>query len=259
MLFINTRPHDRAAALSLALSKQQIDVFELPLLELQAFPYTPALASLYQQLPSSQVIVVVSPTAVEIGMQYLAKSGLSVVDLAQVEWVAVGLKTAQALAKYGIQAHIPELETSEGMLQLPSLQHLARGSRIAFWRGEGGRQFMMQQLQEAGMQIVNMLLYQRDCPVHSKTLIQTLLAQLRKQPEYTVLISSEASWHNWLALLKAHPAVIARAQYVVLGTRLASLLGQYRAVHRNEFKIIEVSQLQPDSIMAKLNKDEGKA
>ena len=74
MLFINTRPQDRAENLSHALRMAQIEVLDLPLLELVAQPWSDSLSELYQRLPSTQVIVVVSPTAVEIGMDYLTKA-----------------------------------------------------------------------------------------------------------------------------------------------------------------------------------------
>ena len=257
MLFINTRPSDRAAALSAALSKHQIDVVELPLLQLQALEYSPQLAALYQQLLSSHVIVVVSPTAVEIGMQYLQQSGLSVADLQHIQWVAVGVKTAQVLATYGIQASIPQVETSEGMLQLPSLQKLAVGSQIAFWRGTGGRQFMMQQLQDAGMHILNFVLYQRYCPEYSQTLLANLATQIQQHASYTVLISSEASWRNWLALLQRMPSVLQQARYMVLGSRLAHLIEQDQ--QHADLQLIEVVDLTPQTIMAHLKIDEGKA
>jgi uroporphyrinogen-III synthase len=259
MLFINTRPSDRAVALSTALSKQQVNVFELPLLELQALEYNSDLYFLYQQLAKSHVIVVVSPTAVEIGMQYLMQSGIAITDLCHVQWIAVGLKTAQALAGYGIQASIPEVETSEGMLQLPNLQNLAVGSCIAFWRGEGGRQFMMQQLHAAGMQILNFVLYQRRCPVSASTSLDSLVTQIQQHKNYTVLISSEASWCNWLELLQQYPKIVNQARYMVLGSRLTQLLTQYQHQQQAYFQIIEVFELTPNTIMAHLNRDEGKA
>ena len=48
MLFINTRPSDRAANLTQALQTAQIPVIELPLLELVQQPYTDELASLFR-------------------------------------------------------------------------------------------------------------------------------------------------------------------------------------------------------------------
>ena len=54
-----------------SLQTAQIPVIELPLLELVQQPYTDELASLFRQLSQAILIVVVSPTAAQIGMQYL--------------------------------------------------------------------------------------------------------------------------------------------------------------------------------------------
>ena len=58
----------------------------------------------------------VSPTAVDVGMQYLAQSGLKIDELKHIQWIAVGQATANRLHDYGIEAHVPEVETSEGCL-----------------------------------------------------------------------------------------------------------------------------------------------
>ncbi len=67
---------------------------------------------LFQRLPEVQCIVVVSPTAVSIGMQYLQQSGVLLAQLQHIQWIAVGKTTADCLAEYGIDALIPEVETS---------------------------------------------------------------------------------------------------------------------------------------------------
>ena len=56
MLLLNTRPIERAQALTQILEHDQIDVIELPLLELKAMPYSAELATLYQQLLHAQEI-----------------------------------------------------------------------------------------------------------------------------------------------------------------------------------------------------------
>lgn len=252
MLFVNTRPQDRAQALTLALSEQNIEVVELPLLELKAIEFSAKLAALYQQLLSSEVIVVVSPTAVEIGMQYLQKSGLHLSQLAHIQWIAVGLKTAQVLAQYGICASIPDVETSEGMLQLPMLQQLTKGSQVAFWRGEGGRQFMMQQLQKQGMQILNMLLYHRQCPKISEQQIPLLAQKIQHAADVVVLISSEASWANWQMLWQHQLHSIKHAHYMVLGQRVAQLLQQDCEQLNLAPQITVLDTLQPATIVQTL-------
>ena len=95
MQFINTRPVERAQTLTQCLRQAGIDVVELPLLELVARPFSMQLQGLYSQLFDTQVIVVVSPTAVQFGMKYLQESGIKLSQLQHIKWVAVGQTTAQ--------------------------------------------------------------------------------------------------------------------------------------------------------------------
>ncbi len=99
----------------------------MPLLQLSAQPWSEQLANLYSQLPHTHIIVVVSPTAVDIGIQYLTQSQISLQDLQHIRWVAVGEKTAEVLRGYGVHSEVPQVETSEGMLSLPCLQNLKVG------------------------------------------------------------------------------------------------------------------------------------
>ena len=106
MLFINTRPQDRASTLTEALVDAGYQVATLPLLELKAEPFSFELQQLYQQLEQTQVIVVVSPTAVEVGMRYLQQANIDLVQLTHIQWIAVGQATAQALAKFKIESDL---------------------------------------------------------------------------------------------------------------------------------------------------------
>lgn len=94
MLFINTRPVDRAASLTQALEQQAVEVYSLPLLELLPRSWSHDLERLYQQLVYTQVIVVVSPSAVQFGMAHLLQSGLTMSDLQHIQWIAVGQKNS---------------------------------------------------------------------------------------------------------------------------------------------------------------------
>ncbi|EXC74793.1 uroporphyrinogen-III synthase HemD family protein [Acinetobacter baumannii 1042969-1265] len=103
MLFINTRPDSRAAELTHALQNKGFQVESLPLLELVAQPFSESLSQLYQQLTGAQAIVVVSPTAVDVGMQYLTQSGLKIDELKHIQWIAVGQATANRLHTMGLK------------------------------------------------------------------------------------------------------------------------------------------------------------
>lgn len=250
MLFVNTRPTIRAQALSQCLSQAGITVFELPLLALQAQPYTENLQQQFQQLEHVQAVVVVSPTAVEIGMQYLRRSQLEMSALAQIQWIAVGQKTADALAQYGITASVPEVETSEGMLDLPIFSQRQDLKKIAFWRGIGGRQFMMQQCQQQGIEVLNILLYQRQCPDEAKPQFNTLIHQYALDPKpYIVCISSEASWHYWCQLCEKHLEFLQQGHYLVLGERLYHILQKFTLKKGICFNITQLDSLDESTVL----------
>lgn len=247
MLFINTRPSDRAKSLTQQLQLLGHDVLDLPLLELMPMALTQSLAGQFLTLNQADVIVVVSPTAAEIGLLYLQTLKIPLHTLGSLNWIAVGEKTAQVLAEVGIQAHIPMVENSEGMLQLPILQ-VESMRTVAFWRGEGGRQFMMEQLIARGIHIVNMLLYQRALPICASDQAQVLSEYLQHYHLNTVFIcvSSEASWRNWKNICAQHDLELARFIYLPLGQRLAEVV--YDDLANKPATIYPISDLKPATI-----------
>jgi uroporphyrinogen-III synthase len=249
MLLINTRPADRAHALNAALIQQGIDVISLPLLRLSPCALTESLIEQFFHLVDAQVIVVVSPMAVQVGMQYLQQLKLDLKNYRHISWIAVGQATADALAQYDIHSYVPKVETSEGMLQLPILQQLSKPVKIAFWRGEGGRQFMMQQLQEVGHHIENVLLYTRHCPEDAAEILKRHLLQLQQSSHTIVLMSSEASWHHWQQLKQAH-AAFPIDEYWVLGERVANVLS--KSVKNIKIKVL--SSLKVHDVLAELQR-----
>ncbi|OTG81122.1 uroporphyrinogen-III synthase [Acinetobacter sp. ANC 4648] len=253
MQFINTRPADRAQALTECLVRSGIQVVDLPLLELKAFPYTEKLQQLYAQLLETQIIVVVSPTAVNIGMQYLQQSGVLQSQLDHIQWIAVGQTTAQSLEIYGIQSLIPAVESSEGMLSLPIFQDLPHLKKIAFWRGEGGRQFMMQHCLDHHIEVLNFLLYERYCPESTEAKFSQLVATFSKNPQiYWMCVSSEASWKNWLSLCREHPCLLQSCHYLVLGERLYQVLQHDKNNAQYHFKLSKILNLQPNTVLEKI-------
>ncbi|ESK38384.1 hypothetical protein P256_01923 [Acinetobacter nectaris CIP 110549] len=226
MLFINTRPRDRADALTREICKQGIDVLDVPLLHLESVALSEQLTQQFHALPQANIIIVVSPTAAKIGLSYLAQVFQETPQLESIHWIAVGAKTAEVLKAAGINAHIPKVETSEGMLELPILKQASIQS-IAFWRGEGGRQFMMSHLAQKNINIINMILYKRSLPRETVTSFQHV-AEILKQyhQKIYVCISSEASWLNWLNLLKHDLDVVSKCHYIVLGARLHSIVAK---------------------------------
>ena len=257
MLFLNTRPPDRAALLSNALKAAKIKVLELPLLELVEEPYSLMLEGLYQQLPQAHVIVVVSPTAAHVGMRYLVQAGMTLQALTQIQWIAVGKATQRTLAEYGISSIVPDVETSEGMLELPILTTLKPESTLAFWRGEGGRVFMMDHFRQLGIQVLNFVLYKRRCPNNTLSLFQQYVGQLNQAQCFAVLVSSEASWLNWLSLVNAYPKIVEKAYYLTLGPRLTRLVSTYQREQGLTLGWVEIENLQKETILHHLDRIQG--
>ena len=220
MKFINTRPADRAEPLRLALQNLGHHVLDLPLLELKPLVLDAHLTAQYTAFLQADMVVVVSPIAAEIGLSYYCALNLDINQLQHKTWIAVGKSTAHVLKQYGIDSVVPEVETSEGMLSLPEIGALAQ-STVAFWRGIGGRTFMMSELEANGFTVLNMLLYTRQMPEMS-----LLKDVLLLQKDDMVLISSEASWHNWLKLLSSFNYQSLDYRYVVLGDRVSEIVKQ---------------------------------
>ncbi|MEC8886670.1 MAG: uroporphyrinogen-III synthase [Pseudomonadota bacterium] len=236
---INTRPVERATALSESLQALGYSVYELPLLSLEAIALDAELHAQFAQFKDAEIVVVVSPIAVELGMHYASQCNISLAELQKKKWIAVGQSTQKTLSKYKIDSQCPTVETSEGMLQLPILKELiaeqspsnaqqyAQSLIIAFWRGIGGRTLMMDELIAQGCTVLNILLYRRAMPNYT---IEGL-KQLAQQLPATILISSEQSWKNWQQLttqLVEHAIVskdiFSENQYVVLGDRVSQVL-----------------------------------
>lgn len=250
MLFINTRPADRAQALSQCLEQAKIGVIDLPVLELRAKAFDAHLLQLYPALLSTQVVVVVSPTAVIVGMDYLQQAGMCLSQLKHVQWVAVGKTTATALAQFGIESIVPEVESSEGMLSLPLFNSFKQLTSVAFWRGEGGRQFMMQQCAEKNIEVLNFILYQRACPQDTIDSFDQIATEILSAPApYWVCMSSEASWKNWLELCKANAKLLNECHYLVLGERLDRLLNVDKKNLKAKFDVSQLSDLNPQTVL----------
>lgn len=250
MWIINTRPSERAASLSHELRQLGFQVTELPLLVLQPLELDEALKQQFMAFLNADMVVVVSPIAVQLGMQYSQELGFSFEQLRQKQWIAVGQSTQNALLDYGLQSLCPAIETSEGMLQLPLLDE-CKGQVVAFWRGIGGRTLMMDQLQRRDCQIINMLLYRRQLPVYS---IQDLTQVFTVLPAI-ILISSEESWKNWLFLCQRNQTIFERLHnniYVVLGDRVTQVMQNYFAHHDLEVSIVTVHHLNASMIHQQL-------
>ena len=261
MQLINTRPENRAGSLTSYLMSKGIGVIDLPLLQLEVLALDNILTEQFRDFKQADYVVVVSPTAAEIGLKYYSELGYKIEELHHKIWIAVGKGTQRYLKQHGIESLVPEVETSEGMLTLPVFQDIsfqsAKNSQpetflslspktIAFWRGIGGRTFMMEQLKNQQHKIINMLLYRRILPVHEENLYQQV-------PEAKwVLMTSEESWRNWCRLADKYHWNLAQYHYIVLGDRVTRVIEDYFSYKNQKGYMDTVYDLHPNTILLQM-------
>ena len=61
---------------------------------------------------------------------------------------------------------------------------------------------MMDHLRASNIKVLNFILYRRQCPETAAKTLAENLGLLEAQQHFAVLITSEASWLNWLTLLQ---------------------------------------------------------
>ncbi|MDO8329684.1 MAG: uroporphyrinogen-III synthase [Fluviicoccus sp.] len=236
---INTRPADRAPALSAALEAAGAAVDFLPLLEIAPMEMGPEQRRQLMDLDRYQVVFVVSPTAAMLGLELL-------LDYwpqwpAGVAWVAVGAASAHELVKAGLDPQVPAIETSEGVLALPALNALRPGDRVLVLRGEGGRNLVRDWLQAKSVRVDYLDLYQRRFPLSSVGLWQALESQ--SVPDAVILTSGESLRH-WLALAAG---AATRIPAVVISPRLAA-----QARQDGIPEVVVADGTRPEAIVAAL-------
>lgn len=216
LTIINTRPIERGQALTEALVAAGATVEAIPLVENIPISLLPEQRQYLLNLDLYDVVFVVSPTAAELGLSLLSDYWPQ--WPIAVQWLAVGEATANVLRSYQLQPIVPQQETSEGLLQLPIIQQLQQGQKMLVLRGQGGRNLVKENLQQQGVKVDYIDLYQRQMPVNSQQLWQ----QQKNLPNLAVITSGEIL-QNWQQLLGE---IFKQIPVVVISVRLAKLAQQ---------------------------------
>jgi uroporphyrinogen-III synthase len=259
--FLNTRPVDRAQPLTDALRQVGWVVSELPLLELVPLKPTEHDLKALSQLAVQpvRVIVVVSPTAAQLGLEALAALNIAP-DQLTIRWLAVGHGTAKVLSAAGICAEVPALESSEGMIASAALSDLVPNEWVMVWRGIGGRELVQACLLARGVQLQVINLYERQLPILSQKLwtndwlgtdrMKSPVQELNNNdsfPQHVVLLSSGESWRYW-RMLTGEAALT--PWLLVMGQRLMDELADLTS------RMSQITSLQPEHILHVLSEIE---
>ncbi|MCO4799138.1 MAG: uroporphyrinogen-III synthase [Colwelliaceae bacterium] len=180
-----TRPEKQGLELKQALDKVGIPSICQPL-----FTYQPNTDenNIQQQVEAfiPSIIIFISVAAVEFSHKALP---LEQWINSEQQVIAVGETTQHALSKLGIQAICPTTHDSEGILALTQLKKSQlENTNILIVRGDGGREFLAEQLTSRGAKVKYLESYSRQwLPLSPE---QTVLWQNKKVN--TIVITSNA-------------------------------------------------------------------
>lgn len=236
---INTRPVERAAALTDHLQAAGLTVVELPMLTLQSRPTPEQDMTLMRQWLAGdyKALVIVSPTAAASGLavwQALEderqaqnhdndnnneRKDIAINALQAPSYlIAVGEATASVLNNAKIEASNyqvlqPHIANNEGMLAMPEIERLQAGDKLLVWRGLGGRRLLVDTLLARGVHIDSIAWYERIMPVEAmaqyEQWLQGVLARngmqdtSASQPKPIVVVSSGTAFEHWESIVRA--------------------------------------------------------
>lgn len=191
-----TRPAHQAESLKKRLEAAGAEVILFPLIEIippNDLDWTKEQLSHLQQY---DLIVFISANAVKQAFNYIDLKELELVKVA-----TTGKKTASILKEFGVHVDFypKEIFNSEALLAMPDFKSFCEGKNIAIIRGEGGRDFLKEQLQITAETVNYINTYQRIYPQKS---LDLLVQKNKNRKGDTILLTSGTSVENFFDLIK---------------------------------------------------------
>lgn len=172
-------------------------------------------------------VIFISPNAARIGGGLIDQLWPQLpIDI---DWLAIGQGTAQALTKAGIDARVNMGIDSEAMLDDSQLQELNQ-QRILIVKGIGGRPLLQQQLEQRGAKVELAEVYKRTACKYDS---HRLKSELNQKPDAILITSGEA-----LEILQTTPLPFAKNDMLLVVpsariARMAKSLGFSQVVTSN--------------------------
>ncbi len=196
--FLITRPRAQAASFVQLLQQQGAETICIPTIEITP-PEDPApFDDALQRLTEFDSLVLTSANAVEAFFCRLNENQLDLRSLAGVQIVAVGPKTAQAIAAHGLRPDLlPDDFRAEGVVAALLAQGVA-GKQILYPRAALARNLIVDELTRAGAEVVAPIAYRTVVPQGKADMIRHLLAAGELD---AICFSSSSTFDNLLAML----------------------------------------------------------
>jgi uroporphyrinogen-III synthase len=210
---LNTRPPNQAQALNQIITNSGGIVIACNTLEIKA------VSSTFPDINAIDKAIFVSVNAVKYCFTQLKQLNLHWPE--HIHVIAIGLGTASMLKEYSIAVHeLPDVPDSEHLLTLKSLETV-KNQRVLLVKGQGGRTLIEEGLRQRGADVINLVVYERVCPVISRDLIYSIW---HNDLVDVILITSEYSLENLFKLFgcQANEWLISKT-YWLISERLAKI------------------------------------
>ncbi|HRF44020.1 MAG TPA: uroporphyrinogen-III synthase [Candidatus Competibacteraceae bacterium] len=218
-----TRPEHQADALCQLIKQHGGTAIRWPALVItEPRDWTPALA-IFDQLADYNLAIFTSTNAVDRALPLIQERGGFP---PQLDIAAIGQATAQALERQGVTRCLRPAHgfTSEALLELPRLQHVA-GQNIVIIRGEGGREWLADTLIARDAWVARAEVYRRQPPAVDA---KPLLDRWAQGEIGAVLITSTESLRNLFDMLKtAGQNNLRDTPLVVVSARIRQIAVEY--------------------------------
>lgn len=184
-------------------------------------------------LEKADIGIFVSSNAVNAAHEAGIKSSAS--------WLAVGDTTASFACSLGFNTSSGGAVNSETLLQHEALADVS-GKKIVIVRGQGGREYLAEQLIARGAIVNYCELYARSCPMHNR---QAMLQALQAWQPHIISVGSTQTLENVLLLGEEYFSVNAQAQpyFLVPGARIADFAQGIGVKHCIQSRSMRVSDV----------------
>lgn len=212
-----TRPEADSRALAEALAGYGHYCSLLPMLKIEPLSTLPVVPTGW--LEGFSAVIVVSKPAAQLCLRVLSPSPQALGP----RWFAVGSATAAILQAYGLSVSYPtQGDDSEALWQLPALTTVLAvpGARVLIVRGEGGREWLAEQLVARGAEVQYLELYRRAVPDYSP---HHIAERLQAERLNAVVVSSGQGLEHLHRLAGNAWPTIAALPLFVPSARVASL------------------------------------
>lgn len=216
---LNTRPKEQGQILHAAIQQAGGIAIDFPTLEIQEGE--PQWLVNLPDLTTVKHAIFISANAVHYCFKQLRQQQINWPS--EIQTIAIGQGTAQALQEQGIVAEIPLSPDSEHLLQLPSLKQIKQ-KQILLIKGEGGRKLIEDYLLKQGAELTILTVYKRALPTINHQFSNSLW---RDDAVDIILLTSEQSIHNLFKLFsqKSHDW-LKNKPCLVISERLAQIATQ---------------------------------